>query len=170
MHLTRWLPAALALMFLAGCAGYQLGPVNGHPAGSRSLQIQPIANQTLEPRLGEAVTAALRQQIQHDATYRLDTHGNGDVVLSGAITRYQRRELSFRSDDVLTVKDYRITLTARLTARERASGKVLFDQVVTGQTLLRVGTDLASAERQGLPLLAQDLAKNTIALLAEGSW
>ena len=70
----------------------------------------------------------------------------------------------------LTVKDYRIILAAQITARERISGRVLLDQPVTGQTLLRVGDDLASAERQALPLLAEDLARSVVALLAEGRW
>jgi len=170
MRLTRWLSGALAAALLAGCAGYRLGPVNGQPAGSRSLQINPIANQTLEPRLAEALTAALRKHLQRDATYRLATHNDGDIIVTGVITRYDRKELSFLAADVLTVKDYRIGLTAQIMARERTSGRVVLDQPVTGQTLLRVGTDLASAERQALPLLAEDLAKNVIALLAEGSW
>lgn len=170
MRLTRWLSGALATALITGCAGYHLGPVNGQSAGERSLQVNPIANQTVEPRLGEAITAALRKQVQRDATFRLATHGDGDIVVTGTVTRYHRKELSFVGNDVLTVKDYRISLTAQITARERTSGRVLLDQPVTGQTLLRVGDDLASAERQALPLLAEDLAKNVVALLAEGRW
>jgi hypothetical protein len=37
-------------------------------------------------------------------------------------------------------------------------------------TLIRVGSDLTSAERQALPLLAADLARNITALLADGTW
>jgi hypothetical protein len=33
-----------------------------------------------------------------------------------------------------------------------------------------VGTDLADAERQSLPLLAEDLARNVTVLLTEGTW
>jgi hypothetical protein len=47
---------------------------------------------------------------------------------------------------------------------------VLFDRPVTGSTLIRVGSDLTSAERQSLPLLAEDLAKNVASLLADGGW
>ena len=36
---------------------------------------------------------------------------------------------------------------------------------MTGYTLIRVGPDLASAERQAIPLLADDLAKTTTELL-----
>ena len=56
-----------------------------------------------------------------------------------------------------------------MTARDRSTGKVILDQPVTGFTLIRVTTDLTSTERQALPLLAADLAKNVTALLAEGA-
>ena len=78
--------------------------------------------------------------------------------------------MSFAPNDVLTVRDYRLTLVARVTARERTSGNTLLEKEVTGHTLIRVGSDLTSAERQALPLLAADLAKNVTALLAEGTW
>ena len=39
-----------------------------------------------------------------------------------------------------------------------------------GMTLVRVGPDLQSTERQALPLLATDLANNVTALLVDGSW
>jgi hypothetical protein len=47
---------------------------------------------------------------------------------------------------------------------------VLIDRELTGRTTVRLGGDLASAERQALPMLANDLAKKTVALLAEGVW
>lgn len=160
----------LAAGLWTGCAGYRLGPTGGQSAGARSIQINPIGNQTVEPRLGEAVTAALRKQFQRDATYRLASGGDSDIVVSGVIVRYDRQELSFLPDDVLTVRDYRVGLTAQITARERTSGRVLLDQPVTGRAVLRVGQDLASAERQALPLLAEDLARSVVALLADGTW
>jgi len=36
--------------------------------------------------------------------------------------------------------------------------------------MIRVGDDLTSTERQALPLLAADLAKNVTTLLVEGTW
>jgi len=153
-----------------GCAGYRLGPTDGQPAGARSIEVHPFVNQTVEPRLSEAVTAALRREFQRDGTFRLATREAGDLVVSGVITRFERRELSFLPDDILTVQDYRVDLTAHVTVRERASQRVLLDQPVQGQTLLRVGTDLSSAERQALPLLAHDLARHVVALVADGAW
>jgi len=153
-----------------GCAGYKLGPTNGQVAREKSVQIIPFANQTLEPRLGDAVTSQMRKQVQRDGTYKLATHEEGDILLSGVISAYRRQELSFLPTDILTVRDYRLTMTAQVTVRARSTGKVIFEQPVSGTTLIRVGTDLTGTERQALPLLAGDLARNITALLVDGSW
>ena len=159
--------AAFVGFALSGCAGYRLGPTI---AAGKSVQITPFLNQTLEPRLTDAVTLQLRKQLQRDGTYKLATQDDGDIIVTGTITHFDRLELSFEPNDVLTVTDYRIQLTAQVKALDRSSGKILLDQPVRGVTLIRVGTDLTSSERQALPLLADDLAKRVVALLADGSW
>ena len=161
--------SALALL-CAGCAGYRLGPTNGVAAGEKSVQVTPFVNLTLQPRLTDAVTSQMRQELQRDGTYQLVSATGADIIVSGTLTSYQRNEVTLASNDILTVRDFRLTLTAHVTAREPSTGKTLLDQPVTGHTLIRVGNDLPSAERQALPLLADDLAKNVTALLVEGKW
>lgn len=169
MHLASLFCVALTVAGLTGCA-YHLGPTNGQRAGMRSVQVQPFQNKTIEPRLVEAVSFALRRQLQQDGTYKLDTHNEGDIVVTGAIVGYERHSLSFQSRDVLTPRDYRLTIIAHVNARERLTGKVLLDRKITGHSDIRIGADLASAERQALPLVAADLARSTTALLVDGSW
>ena len=166
-----FLTCATAVL-LAGCAGYHLGPVNSGAGvgGERSIEVIPFNNQTLQPRLGDAVTQALRERLQTDGTYQLVTHGGGDIVVTGVIKRYGREALSYLNTDVATVENYRVDVTAHVTARLRSTGKLLLDKDVNGYTLVHVGTDLASAERQSQPLLAEDLARNTTQLLTEGAW
>jgi len=104
----------------------------------------------MQPRLGDAVTQALRERLQTDGTYHLTTHGGGDIVVSGVITRYNREGLSYLNNDVATTENYRVGVIARVTAREPATGKVLFDKEVKGYTwftsarIWRTGTDSRS--------------------------
>ena len=44
------------------------------------------------------------------------------------------------------------------------------DRDVKGHTLVNVGPDFASSERQAEPLLAANLAQNITELLTEGAW
>jgi hypothetical protein len=157
-------------LLLAGCMGYKVGPSNGMEAGSRSVEIAPPFNTTFEPRVNDAVSHALRRQIQRDGTYKLNTKGDGDVLVTTTITSYDRQGLTFDPRDTLTVRDYRVILVAHVKAYDRVTGKTLFNRSFRGRTDVRVGDDLSSAERQALPLLAEDLARNVTSALADGEW
>lgn len=160
----------LALLVSAGCAGYRLGPSNGMEAGARSIQVNPFQNETFEPRLIEPVVFALRRNLQRDGTFRLETREEGDIVVNGTLVKYERDAISFQPRDILTARDFDVVLVAKVTAIERNSGRVLLDREVIGRTSIRTGPDLASAERQAAPLLADDLARNITSLLVDGTW
>jgi hypothetical protein len=166
----RFLFLAILLAQASGCAGYRLGPTTGPAERGKSVQVNFFENQTLEPRLVEAVNQALRKNLHQDGTYKLNTRGNCDIIINGVILRYERLPLTFQPVDILTVRDYQVKLITKISAAERATGKVILDREVTGRTTIRVGADLTSAERQALPLLADDFAKNATTLLVEGSW
>lgn len=170
MRALNFFAVCAAAFLFAGCAGYHLGPVNGAVAGEKSIEVLPFNNQTLQPRLGDAVTQALRERLQTDGTYRLATRDGGDIIVTGVIKSYTRDSVSFLPGDVQTAENYHVTIIAHVIAREQATGKVLLDKNVSGATLVQVGTDLASAERQSAPLLAEDLARNITESITEGAW
>jgi hypothetical protein len=159
-----------AALLLTGCAGYKLGPSNGLEAGSRTVQINPPVNKTPEPRIAEELNHQLRRQIQRDGTYRLATREDGDVVVNATITKYNRIGETFLRRDTLTARDYRIQLIALVTAHDRISGKTFVNREFVGRTLVRIGSDQASAERQALPLLTEDLARIITSAIADGEW
>lgn len=162
---------ALALAgLLAGCAGYRLGPTNGIAAGGRSVEIALFGNRTLEPRLSESLAQSLRSRIQQDGTFRLDTHGNADVIVTGELTRFNRVPLSFQRNDVISTRDYEVKLTAHVKAFERGSGKVIFERDVTGRGTIQDNADLPAAERQATPIVTDSLARQIADLLVDGSW
>jgi len=170
MRLMSLLGGCCVLAGLTACAGYKLGPANGFRAGEKSLKVVPFANQTIEPRLGEATTAALRKQIQRDGTYHLSTGADADVVVTGEVINLNRHRLANQPRDTLTARDYNLDITAKVIARERISGKELLNREVNGRTSIHIGADLNSSERQALPLLAEDLARNIASLLVDGTW
>lgn len=158
------------LALLAGCAGYQLGPSNGLVAGEKSVQVNPFSNATFEPRLSEAITSEVRKQLQQDGTYRLATQNDGDLIVNGTILTFDRSGISFQPSDVLTVRDYTVAISARIIAIERSTGKTNINKIVRGRTTVRVGNDLSSAERQAIPLIAIELARSAVSLIADGTW
>ncbi|MFN0069481.1 MAG: LPS assembly lipoprotein LptE [Limisphaerales bacterium] len=169
--LPRPVRLVLALLPLfAGCAGYRLGPTGGQVAGARSVSVAPFANETIEPRLSDAVTGALRASLQQDGTFQLATRDGADVEVRGRITRYVRDSVSVQPGDVITPTDYRIRIYAHVTATEAGSGRRLLDREVRGYTTIRIGSDQAMAEEQALPNLAANLARNVTSLLVDGEF
>jgi hypothetical protein len=164
-----WL-LAVSVIALAGCAGYTLGPTNGVNAGSRSVQIRSFANKTQEPRISEYLASSFRKQLQQDGTFRLETQGTADILVTGEIERFDRSELSYTTNDVLTPQAYVVTLMARLVAVDTATGKTNLDRKVRGRTFMRIGNDQSSAQREAIPLLTDDLARNAVSLLVDGAW
>ena len=153
-----------------GCQGYRLGSNTDFAAGSRSVQVKFFKNSTLEPRLVTAVSHALRKELQQDGTYALNTSGDADLVITGEILTYERSAIGFIPTDVITAQDYNVTMVAKVIATDADSGQVLMERNIRGRTTLRIGPDLASAERQVLPVLATDLARNATSILVDGNW
>ena len=171
MQPRRLILAGLGALLLSGCAGYRLGPVGGQIAGARGIQVPMARNATLEPRLAEPVTLALRRHIQQDGTFRLETDGApADLVLETTLLNYERLPMAFRREDVVTVTEYELRLTCRVILRERGVEQPILDQPVSGRTALLVGPDQTAAERQAASLLADDLARRTVILISEGTW
>lgn len=161
---------ASLLLPAAGCAGYRLGSASGLAADAQSIEIIPFPNQTEEPRLSPALASALRRQIQNNGTFKLETRGKGDLQITGNIVQYLRVGVTFQPGDVITPRDFELRMTAQVKVLNRRAGKTLLQRPVTGRTLIRAFSDLASAERRALPLLADDLARKIIDLLVDGDW
>ena len=166
----RALVIVAALVLTGGCANYTLGPTNGRKSGDTSIKIAPVQNDTIEPRLSEAVGNALRKQIQQDGTFRLETQDEAGILVTSRILRLERTYLSLNPRDVITPRDYQMILTMQLQATERGTGKVLVDRPLSGRTTVRVGTDVNSAERESIPLLAEVIARKATSVLADGDW
>jgi hypothetical protein len=166
----RQLLLSILALTLAGCAGYKLGPTNGLSSGSRSVAVNGFINQTREPRISEYLAASFRRQFQQDGTFRVETQGGADILMTGEIIRFDRTGLSYQTNDVLTPQEYTLTMVAHVVAKEAHSGRVEMDRNVQGRTYIRLGADQSSAERQAIPMLTDDLARNAISLLVDGAW
>ena len=72
--------------------------------------------------------------------------------------------------DTLTVQDYSLSLTAKVTVTERATGGVVLEKSLTGSTVVRVGNDFTAGQRQAVPLIANELARSVTDMMTIGEW
>ncbi|MCG3150100.1 MAG: hypothetical protein PCFJNLEI_03571 [Verrucomicrobiae bacterium] len=155
---------AVALLF-TGCAGYRLGAPQELPY--RSVAVPVFQNKTLFPQLEAPISNGIIRRFQADGTLEVRSVADADVVLTGVLTNYKRRPLRTLQTNTGTPREYKLTITARIEARDRA-GKLLFEPVtLEGSAETFIGTDLQSSEAQAVPLIADDLAKQVVTVLTE---
>jgi len=163
---TRCLLTAVLTVLTGGCAGYHLGATQALPY--RSVAVPMFKNKTLKPQLEAQVTNAIIKRFQADGTLQIESAAEADIVMTGQITKFYRRELRAVRTDVNAPREYRITIEARVEARVRGTGELVFTPLlVEGHADTFIGTNLESADEQALPLIADDLAKRVVSLLAE---
>jgi hypothetical protein len=119
--------------FLAGCAGYKLGPTNGLPAGSRSVEVRSFVNKTKRTAHHRVPGQFHAQTIQQDGSFRLETSGRGDILVTGEIIRFNRSGLSYQTNDVLTPQEYTLALVAHVVAINVNTGKTNLNKEVSGE-------------------------------------
>ena len=85
---SKLLLLVLAVSFLAGCSGYQVGHIM-HPQ-IKTIAIGKIKNETDQPRLALFMKEKLKERFMQDASVkvvRLDQ--NPDIILNGKVVRYR---------------------------------------------------------------------------------
>lgn len=157
--------AASCCVLAAGCAGYKLGPASRPEY--RSVAVPMFQNKTIHPQIEAQVTNAILRRFQNDGTLRIESESDADVVVTGQIVAYRRAVLRSARTNTGIAREYRVTVTARIQARNRAGEIVLKSTQVSGNADTFIGSDLQSADLQVLPLVADDLARQVVSLIAE---
>lgn len=164
---------AFALLLLAflleGCAGYHLGPATpGYLKNVHSIAIPTFSNSTLTPRIEVLVTNTVIKQFQQDGTFRIANADAADATLKAEIVGVNRSPARSVRGNVLATTEFNFTLTVKYTLMGRDQKPLSGGGAVSGSTSFFVGTDVATDERQALPLAAEELARHMVSQLSEG--
>jgi hypothetical protein len=170
MRLLRFLPAFLLAFLAAGCAGYRLGNIpDSDMEGVKTVYVPVVQNRTYEPSLQVMTTNAVIRRLESDGTYLSARSRQADAILEVEIIKYERVPLRRGRDNSLVTDEYRGVLTAKATLTNLRTGTRIFtDLEVKGETDFFVGESLQEAERQFLPLAADNLAYHLVNQVAEG--
>ena len=86
MHALRvlrgWL---LLLLFLCGCAGYQIGNQSLYPLEIHTVYVPMFESNSFRRNLGERLTEAVVKEIEAKTPYKVVSDPNADSVLTGRI-------------------------------------------------------------------------------------
>lgn len=159
----------LLALLLSGCAGYHVGPAT--PAYLRnihSIAVPTFRNMTLVPRIEVLVTGTVIKQFQQDGTFRIASEDNADAILKGEIVTVGRSPARSVRGNVLATTEFNLALRVRYTLVGRDGKTISGPSDAAGSTSFFVGEDVATDERQALPLAAEELAGHLVSQLSEG--
>jgi len=165
----RFLTFSAIALLMAGCAGYHVGPVRPKfMTGVQTIAVPTFKNDTLIPRVEVLVAGTVVKQIQQDGTFKIAGSDRADAILEGKIVEIRRNSARSVHGDVLSTREYRLTIRIEYTITSRLTGEQLNHRTVTGETSFFVGGDVVSDERQAIPLAAEQAAINLVSQISEG--
>ena len=153
----RCLAVALIAALLCGGCAYRLGPTS--TLDIKTVAVPNFKNTTLQPRISVQITNAVIKRFQTDGSIRVVSEDTADATLTGEIVGWDRAPLRYNIYNAYVPSEYLLTVTAHVVLTNNRTGKRIFDTNIAGTTFYFFGDDLAQAERQALPLAADDLAK-----------
>lgn len=160
----------VALVLAGGCTGYRLGSVGGAEIqGVRTIHIPMAINSSYYPNVHVDVTSAVIREFDRDGTLRTAQGSSADSELRIEIKEMDRTPRRNVQGDVQVTAEYSIELVAEITFLNRRLGtQVIKQEAVRGSSTFFVGSDLQEAERQAVPLAAEELARNIVMRIVEG--
>jgi Lipopolysaccharide-assembly len=160
---------AAACLLLAGCFGYQIGPVKPSVLHDvHVIAVPTFENKTLLPRIEVLVTDSVIKQLQQDGTFRIAEGNNADATLQAQITDVTRIPARSVRGNVLATTEFSLSMHVRYSLVSRSGAVLMPPADVAGTTSFFVGTDVTTDERQALPLAAEELASHLTTQLSEG--
>jgi outer membrane lipopolysaccharide assembly protein LptE/RlpB len=160
--------ALLITLGLSGC-GYKLGEIRPTPMRTvRTLSVPTFKNSTYEPRVEVLLADTLIKQIQQDGTYTTVDGNTADAVLDCTLTKIERRSVRSVQNNVLATSEFELQLETTYVVYDRVTGAVLLNGRKVGRTTFFSNEDLQTAERQAIPVAAQDLAIQITTEISEG--
>jgi hypothetical protein len=158
----RMVAIAAVLLFLSGCAHYQLG-TGSEPKFSR-LYIAPVVSETMLPQAQALVTTQLREAFARDGRVSLaGSLAEADAVLTVTLGDYRRDAVVARASDSGLARRFDLTLQARATLTDERTQKPFFtDRPLAAKRGVFTDSGQQQAEYQTLPLLAEELAQAAV--------
>jgi Lipopolysaccharide-assembly len=155
--------------FLAGCAGYTLGPAPPtYMKGIQRVAVPIFKNVTISPDIEALATTAVIRQIQQDGTYEVTGVDQADAMVIGTIASVHRTKARSLQGNVLASSEFNLRVTINFRIERPGTSEVLGQRSIEGVTSFFVGNDTASQEREAIPLAVEDAAVQFTSFLSEG--
>ena len=158
----------ILFLFCSNC-GYRLvGHETALPAHIHTIAIPVFKNTSPEPNIHRDVTDAIRQVFIKDGRLQIVGTSKADLLISGNITNYQLRAVSFSGKDI--AEEYVVMIGIQIKAYDQVKKKIILEQKFTTQWDYRTASgviDSESARFAALNRAYTDLGDRLVSMIIE---
>ena len=161
---------AAALAVAAGC-GYRLrGTGSSLPARIATMSVPMFKNRTTRFELDVKLTRAVIDELVARGRVSVAADPSAaDAVLEGEITSFSATPIGFSGGN--QADKYNITVTAKVTLKDRASAKALFTNpafVYQQEYSVPPGTSFEAVQSEAIDRIAEKFARSLVVSILEG--
>jgi hypothetical protein len=155
------LVAAIGLL-ATSCANYQLG--TGSTPKFSTLYVAPVTSEALVPQARILVGTQVREALLRDGRVTLvGTAAEADAVLTIVLASYQKLTVVSRPEDTGIARRMDVRLQAHATLVDTRTNQAYFsNRPLDVRRGVFTDSGLVPSEYEGLPLLAEALANETV--------
>jgi hypothetical protein len=157
----------LALLFLGGCAGYQLGNRSLYPADIHTVYVPVFQSNSFRRNLGERLTEAVVKEIETRTPYKVVGDPNADSTLSGKLVEETKQVLAPTLSG--NAREVQVGMRIEVSWLDRRGNLIrqadpipcpaeIADVAGTGDVVTEVGQTVAVAQQEAICKIAQQVA------------
>jgi hypothetical protein len=167
--------SAFSSAILSGCAAYRWGePPTGAASrptlagtipSSATLFVPPPTNASFAPQIHVPLATALREALLRRG-HAVASRKSADLLLDWEVIDYQQIRFSGTLNDSGRPRSLDLNLHLRVSLKDAKTGEALVrDREITARRRILSDSGLSEAERQAIPILAEDIARQIADLL-----
>jgi hypothetical protein len=156
----RNLATLLGLVFLlsAGCGVYTFNPKG--KSSIKSIAIERFENQTPEYGLADQMTDLVIDAFIADGNMKVVSLENADAILSGVLTRYERKPYAYDQNDV--VESYYVDMDFDIALKSPRDDSEIWKEKITQRGVYAVDNETEEDGRQkAVKLLIEAIINKT---------
>ena len=165
----NWLLSfSISCFLFSGCGYHLVGTGNTLPPHLKTIYISVFKNTSSQPEIHRELTSAVLEAFISDGRLKVAKKGNADLIMDATLTYYQKRNVSFGSQDL--VSNIIVEIEIDLTITDQIKNKIFMKEKFKTQWDYKSTSDVAATERarlKALDLGFQDLGRRLVSLLID---
>ena len=152
----------VASVLMCGC-GTSYSWRSGVPEEMRTVAVPTFRNESSVSELGAVATRQLLREFQREGTFSIRRSGDSSIEVQGVIKKVEFKPVAYARGYGMRAGEYRCFATLEASLIDKDKGKVLLNnRSYTAETTISVQNDLLTAQRNAVPRLAAEFARQIV--------